>query len=491
MDKTYILSIDQSTQGTKALLFDQNGDLVCKSSLPHKQLINEQGWVSHDLEEIFQNTIHAVKNVVEKALIDKRQIAGLGITNQRETSAVWDRRSGKPVAPAVVWQCSRAKDICEQIEKQGYSDMIREHTGIPPSPYFPASKLSWLLKNTCGAKELQQQGNLGLGTIDTWILYRLTKGKVYKTDYSNASRTQLFNIHTLRWDHEICRIFGLQPEELAEVCDSNAIYGETDFEGYLEKPIPICSVLGDSHGALFGQGCLSVGTAKATYGTGSSVMMNVGMQPILSKNGLVTSLAWGIDGNVPYVLEGNINYTGAVISWLIKDLNLIASSAETEALAKSANSEDGTYLVPAFTGLGAPYWNSNARAVISGISRTTGKRELVKAALESIAYQITDVVEAMERDAETAMQELHVDGAPTNNSYLMQFQSDIAQIPILLPEIKELSGMGAAYMAGLTLGIYDKTVFNKVKRHRFLPQMASALRNSKYNGWKYAVNKAT
>ena len=385
MEKKYVLAIDQSTQGTKAILFDTKGHLVCRQDLPHTQWINEKGWVSHDLTEIYQNTIQAVKNVVEASSISKEEIACIGISNQRETSAAWKKETGEPLADAIVWQCARAEEICAQIRAQGVAEQIREKTGLNLSPYFPASKYAWLQEQVEAVKKAKEAGNLCLGTIDTWLLYKLTKGAVYATDYSNASRTQLFNIHTLEWDREICGWFDIDTENLPKVCDSSFSYGYTDFEGYLEQPIPITGVIGDSQGALFGQGCVEKGMVKATYGTGSSVMMNIGKKAVLSESGLVTSLAWGLHGKVSYVLEGNINYTGAVITWLKEEIGLITSPGETQELAEAANPKDQTYLVPAFSGLGAPYWKPEAKAILFGMSRTTGKREIVKAALESIA----------------------------------------------------------------------------------------------------------
>lgn len=487
MDKKYILSIDQSTQGTKALLFNKEGTLVCRSDLPHKQMINEEGWVSHDLDEIYQNTIQVVKALIKKAGIGKEEIAGLGISNQRETSAVWSRKTGKPLTDAIVWQCARAKEICKEAKLQERAELIFQSTGLQLSPYFPAAKFAWVLNHVEGARQKQADTELMFGTIDTWLIYKLTGGAAYKTDYSNASRTQLFNLKTLKWDEEVCSCFGLRAKDMAEVCDSNAQFGETNFEGYLDTPIPICAVLGDSHGALFGQGCLQKGMIKCTYGTGSSIMMNIGDSPVFSKHGVVTSLAWGINGKVNYVLEGNINYTGAVINWLIKDLQLIDSPAETQALARVANPADKTYLVPAFTGLGAPYWDSEAKANISGISRTTGRAELVKAALCSIAYQITDVLEAMKKDAGIEIKELRADGGPTRNDYLMQFQSDIGDMKVRVPKAEELSGIGAAYMAGLHLQIFDESVFLKIEGKDFTPKMERFVREEQYNGWREAV----
>ncbi|MCI9197672.1 MAG: glycerol kinase GlpK [Lachnospiraceae bacterium] len=485
----YVLGIDQSTQGTKALLFDGAGSLLGRADLPHRQMIDARGWVEHDPEEIYQNTIDVVKHLVEKTGIDKNDIRVMGISNQRETALVWDRLTGKPVYAAVVWQCARGASICEEIEGLGKADMIRGRTGLQLSPYFSAAKIAWILRNVDGVRERADRGELCCGTIDSWLVYKLTGKKEFRTDYSNASRTQMFHIGKLKWDEEICSLFKIPMSALAEVTDSNGYYGDTDLEGYLDHPIPIHGVLGDSHGALFGQGCLDKGMIKATYGTGSSVMMNIGGSPVYSDR-VVTSLAWGMDGKVDYVLEGNINYTGAVITWLKDDLQLIQSPAETQALAEAANPLDETYLVPAFSGLSAPYWDSQARAVIYGMTRTTKRAELVKAALESIVYQITDVMTVMGQESGIPIEALRVDGGPTKNSYLMQFQSDMAQIPVQVPPMEELSGIGAAYAAGLGAGIYQKgQLFGKTERKEYRPAMAKELREKKYTGWNKAVSK--
>lgn len=499
--KKYVLAIDQSTQGTKAILFDQDGQLFCRTNLPHRQIVNDRGWVSHNLEEIYGNTIQVIKDVVDKAGIDKAEIACLGINNQRETSAAWERKTGRPLAHAIVWQCSRAENICERIKnnvlvdperKSGgfnsVSDIIRWKTGLNLSAYFPAAKYAWLQENMEEVKQAKKKENLCFGTIDSYLLYRLTGGKAYATDYSNASRTQLYNIHTLEWDSELCNWFGIRTTELPEVRNSNADFGMTDVEGYFTHPIPICGVLGDSQAALFGQGCIEPGMVKATYGTGSSVMMNMGTEYVMSQKGLVTSLAWGIDGTVNYVLEGNINYTGSVISWLKDDIELIESPSETEALAREANTNDMTYLVPAFSGLGAPYWHPEAKAMIYGMSRTTGKREIVRAALDSIAYQIADVIHAMQDERKVL--QLRVDGGSSKNSYLMQFQSDILGVEVRLSKCEESSASGAAYMAGLSIGLYDKkSIFAEANRECFHPIMTEQKRKEKYEGWKDAIKK--
>lgn len=486
MKKQYILSIDQSTQGTKALLFDGQGKLLRRKDKAHRQIINEKGWVSHDGEEIYRNTIQVLQELITESGIAQEEIGALGISNQRETSVAWDRKTGNPLGHAIVWQCSRAESICQELQE--YGEMIREKTGMPLSPYFPAAKYAWLLRNREGAKELLNQGDLCLGTIDSYLVFRLTGG-VHKTDYSNASRTQLFHLEKGCFDEEICHVFGIPMECLPEIADSDALYGMTDLEGFLQKPIPIHGVLGDSHAALFGQACLKKGMIKATYGTGSSIMMNVGEKPIFSKSGIVSSVGFKIGGKLSYVLEGNLNYTGAVITWLKKDLQLIETDSETESLAYGANPADTTCIVPAFTGLGAPYWDSNARAAVIGMTRTTGKAEFVKAALSCIAQQITDIVEAMETDSGMTVEELRVDGGPTRNTFLMQLQSDLTGSRVQVPETEELSGMGAAFAAGMAAGLYTEKVFEAIHRTAYEAQMAEEQRQKLRSVWKKAVDK--
>lgn len=481
MSAKTVLAIDQSTSGTKALLFDERGELLGRHDLPHEQKINSQGWVSHDPMEIYRNALAAVKALLEETAADPASIAALGISNQRETALVWDRDTGLPVADAVVWQCARAQGICDRIQNQG--ELVRQKTGLNLSPYFPAAKWAWLLENT---PDLAGK-NLCAGTIDAWLVYKLTGGKVFATDYSNASRTQLFNLTTLERDEELCKLFGVPVEILPQVRFSDGDFGQTDLEGLLSHPVPIRGVLGDSHGALFGQGCHKPGMIKATYGTGSSVMMHIGGKPVFSQQGVVTSLAWGMAGKVSYVLEGNINYTGAVTKWVVEDLGLLSSSKEAGPVAQQADPSDTTYLIPAFTGLGAPYWDSGAKGVFCGMSRTTGRAEIVKAAEECIAYQITDVIQAMGQEAGVEIDQLRVDGGPTKDRYLMQFQSDILGIPVAVPEREELSAMGAAFCAGIAAGVYSKEIFQGVRRQNYTPQMEEETRQAKYAGWKQAV----
>lgn len=489
MDK-YILAVDQSTQGTKGLLFDADGKLNARCDRPHAQIVNDRGWVEHDPEEIYANTLAVVQDVVEKAGIAKEQILAFGISNQRETALAWDRASGKPVCNAIVWQCARGAEICRRLDAGDFAQKVKQTTGLRLSPYFSAAKLAWILENVEGARRKVEEGSLCMGTVDSWLIFRLTGGRSFKTDYSNASRTQLFNITSLQWDPEICRAFGIPGRCLAQVRDSDSVFGETDFEGFLPKPVSICGVLGDSHGALFGQGCLYPGMMKATYGTGSSVMMNIGSRPVFSKD-VVTSLAWGMGGKVDYVLEGNINYTGAVISWLKDDLQLIRSAGEVQSLAEKANPEDRTYLVPAFTGLGAPYWDSDATAVLTGMTRTTGKAEIMRAAENCIAYQIADIVECMRKQSGIPVTELRADGGPTRDGYLMQFQSDIIGLPVSVPGLQELSGIGAAFAAGISAGLYDRGgIFNRTRYTEYGSKMPAAKREVLLSGWKQAVTLA-
>lgn len=485
----YILSIDQSTQGTKAMLFDAAGQLTARADRAHRQYVNEKGWVSHDLDEILSNTLAVARDVLAKADVRPEQIVAVGISNQRETVAAWNRTTGEPVGKAIVWQCARAKDICEKLT--AHADTVQQKTGIPLSPYFSAPKMAWILQNEPGAAELAEKNELCLGTIDSFLVSHLTEEKAFKTDYSNASRTQLFNIHTLQWDEELCRIYGVPEICLPEVCMSDSVFGYTTFGGLLKTPVPLCGVLGDSHAALLGQNCRTPGQTKATYGTGSSVMMQTGGRLVTSNCGLVTSLAWGLDGRVEYVLEGNLNYTGAVITWLKKDAALLASDSESELLARMANPADKTYFVPAFTGLGAPYWDSEATGLLTGITRTTGKAELVKAGVECIGYQITDLVQRMAQDAGLPLAELRVDGGPTANTYLMQFQSDMAQVEVSVPEIQELSGFGAACAAGFSCGFYDPAIIHsQLHRHSYTPKMSAEERSGRYAGWQSAVRQA-
>ena len=484
-----IIGIDQSTQGTKALVIDGSGALAGHAALSHRQIINDCGWVSHDPEEIYHNTLEVCRLALEDAGASPADVAGVGISNQRETTVAWDATSGKPVCDAIVWQCSRAKGLCEKVAAQDRAaSVVHSRTGLELSPYYPAAKMMWIMRNVEGCWDLARAGKLRLGTIDSWLVWNMTEGREFRCDYSNASRTQLFDIDALAWSPEVCSIFGIDPACLPEVTDSDALFGITTLGGLLPVAVPIHGVLGDSHAALFGQGCLFEGQAKATYGTGSSVMMNVGTKPVRSEHGLSTSLAWRMGGTTNYVLEGNINYTGAVISWLKDDLGLIGSTSEVEPLCREAVKDDELYFVPAFTGLGAPHWVSDATARIVGMTRTTHRAEIVRAATESIAYQIADVVSAMEADSGITLEQLRVDGGPTANGYLMQFQSDLLDTPIRVPAASEMSALGAGWCAGIALGLYDRNVMLRdAARSTYEPLMDREECAKRRAGWAAAV----
>ncbi len=485
----FVLGIDQSTQGTKVLLFDRDGSIICRTDRPHRQIINDKGWVSHDPGEIYHNLIDAVREITGAYPGCITDTAAVGISNQRETCAVWDD-TGAPVLPAIVWQCGRAAAITEAIKASdpAAAARVKEITGLNLSPYFSAAKMAWYMQQPEVKAAAEQGATIHLGTMDSYLVYRLTGGRVFRTDAGNASRMQLMDLTALTWSSEMLDLFGIPAAALPEIADSNSTgFGATDFEGLLQTPAPILGVLGDSHAALFGHGCILPGMAKATYGTGSSIMMNTGDTLIRSRD-LVSCAAWRIHGIPAYCLEGNINYTGAVITWLKDDVHLIDSVSELEPLVLTANPEDTTVLVPAFTGLSAPYWDSNARASIVNMSRTTGRAEIAKAAQCSIAYQIQDVLSAMSRDAGMALTEIRVDGGPTRNRTLMQFQSDIADCRLMVPDHEELSAMGAAYLAGITAGIYDAEHIRDASSYTaYAPAMEEAERAALLDRWQDAV----
>ena len=485
MEKTnFILSVDQSTSGTKAILFDTAGQLVDRCDRAHRQIVNELGWVEHDGEEIYRNLIGAVGDLLSKTGVSPSQVVAAGISNQRETGIMWER-GGRPLYNAVVWQCARGAALCDELERRGAAETVKAKTGLRLSPYFTAAKFGWLMQNVPEVRGAAQRGALMAGTIDAWLVYRLTGN--HCTDYSNASRTQLFNIHTLQWDAELCEMFGVPLSALPRVCDSNAEFGISTFEGLFPQGIPIRCVMGDSHAALFAQGCTEPGLGKATYGTGSSVMINVGRTPV-SSDSLVTSLAWGMDGQVDYVLEGNINYTGAVINWLRDDIHLIDDAAEVEPFAQSVEDNGGVYLVPAFSGLGAPYWNSRAQAMFCGMTRKTKKAHLIRAAEECIAYQITDVVRQAQQ-AGVALRELRT-GGPTRDAFLMQFQADQLGIPVQASRTQELSGAGVAFGAGLAAGMYTPELLAAGRSAKEYLPLQSPQTAVWYAGWQRAVRAA-
>ena len=483
----YIVAIDQSTQSTKALLFDSQGRIRLRVDRPHRQIIDERGYVEHDPEEIYRNLLALIPELIEKTGVDPKDIAAVSISNQRETAVMWEKATGKPVYNAVVWQCARGAAICDSLEK--HAEAVQRKTGLKLSPYFSAAKLAWILQNVPGVRERAEKGEICCGTVDSYLLYRLTGGKEFRTDYSNASRTQLFNIHALQWDEELLSLFGIPACCMARVTDSDGLFGMTDFEGALPAPVPIHCAMGDSHAALFAQGCLEKGMIKVGYGTGSSIMMNIGEKPLLSDLGVVTSLAWKLKGQVNYILEGNVNYSGAIVTWLKDQAGLLKSAAESQALAEQANPNDKTYLVPAFSGLGAPYWRSDVSAAFIGMGRATGRAEMVKAGLEAIAYQITDIVQLMQQEANIPEIELRVDGGPSRNAWLMQFQSDMLKSSVLAPEAEELSCVGVAYAAGMALGIYKDSIFENNRYFRYEPKMDEETRRQKHAGWKEAVRR--
>ncbi|MFB6320613.1 glycerol kinase GlpK [Saccharicrinis sp. FJH54] len=489
----YILSIDQSTSATKAILFNKQGKLISRTTVPHKQYYPQPGFVEHDPEEIFDNTLEGIHKTLEDADIREDEIAALAITNQRETVMIWDKNTGKPVYNATVWQCQRGAHYCDQLKEKGYSDMIMQKTGLIIDPYFSASRLHWIMQNVEGLNEKAEKGALLMGTMDTWLLWKLTGGKIHATDYSNACRTMLFNIHTLDWDDELIALFGLQKNMFPEVKFSNDIFGYTDPEIIFKTPLPIAGLLGDSHAALFGQNCFEPGMAKATYGTGSSMMMNIGTEPRNAPDGLVTSIGYGLDETVYYVYEGNIHCTGDTLNWLKNEIQLINDASETEPLARSVENNNGVYLVPAFVGLGAPYWDNQARACLSGMPRNTTKAHIVRAALESIAYQIKDLISLMELKGGINLKELRVDGGPTRNIFLMQFQSDMLDRDVSRSEIEEVSALGSTFMAGLATGFWkdmDEIKSLRVHGQLFESGMQPKEREKLYKGWQKAVARA-
>ena len=487
----YVMGIDQSTQGTKVILFDLEGKIAFQAVKPHKQFINDKGWVEHDPNEIWRNVKTLAQEITQGNGISASDIIAIGISNQRETSLAWNRSTGESIYPAIVWQCARGAAICDELEAQGLKTLVKDNTGLPLSPYFSAAKLAWIMRNVPEAAKLAGEKNLCMGTVDSWLIHKMTGGKVFKTDYSNASRTQLFNIKALAWDEKICVAFDIPIDALPEVTFSDSLFGKTTFDGVFDVEVPIWAMLGDSHAALFGQGSHTAGQAKATYGTGSSIMLNTGESLIQTEQGIASTIAWGMNEKISYALEGNINYTGASITWLKDDLKLIASAAETETLARQSNPSDKSYFVPAFTGLGAPYYDNDATGIFAGITRVTGKNEMVRAVVDSIAYQIYDVIHLMEEVSGGELVNLKVDGGSTRNAYLMQFQSDILNKPVAVPPLAELSAMGAAYCAGIAAGFYDREkVFAGLSWKQYAPNMNADERDKLLKGWSTAIKKA-
>ena len=492
MENKYILAIDQGTTSSRAIVFDKKGNKISQAQMEFRQIFPNSGWVEHDAEEIWHTTYEVIKEAVNREDIDTKDIAGIGITNQRETTVIWDRETSEPIYNAIVWQSRQSKDICEDLINKGYTDLIHEKTGLLINPYFSASKIKWILDNVEGAREKAKEGKLAFGTIDTWLIWKLTKGKVHVTDYTNASRTCLFNIHTLSWDDELLELFGVEKSMLPEVKSSSEIYGyATRLSELGETLIPIAGIAGDQQASLFGQGCFKEGDLKNTYGTGCFMLMNTGDKPVLSNNGLLTTIAWGIDGKVTYALEGSVFVAGSSVQWLRDGLRFFEDARFSEIYATRIASCEGVYVVPSFVGLGAPYWDDDARGAIFGITRATSKEHIIRATLEAIAFQSKDVMEVMKAESMTKITHLAVDGGACANNFLMQFQSDILHCNILRPKNLETTALGAAYLAGLATGVYKNTQeVAKMKEVEkiFVPSRTITNVEKIYNGWKEAVN---
>lgn len=488
--KKYILAFDQGTTSSRAILFDNSGEIIGVSQKEFKQIYPKSGWVEHDAMEIWGSQSGVSREVLETTGIRPHEVAAIGITNQRETTVVWNKNTGKPVYNAIVWQCRRTAEICDKLKEDGWEEKIKAKTGLVIDAYFSATKIKWILDNVEGAREAANKGELLFGTIDTWLVWNLTRGAVHATDYSNASRTMLYNIHSLEWDDEILDALEIPKSLLPKVMPSSGIFGHTDKNTFGGSEIPIAGIAGDQQAALFGQTCFESGMAKNTYGTGCFMLMNTGDKPIESKHGLLTTIAWGIDGEVKYALEGSIFIAGAAIQWLRDELKLVYDAPQSEYYANLVDDTDGVYVVPAFTGLGAPYWDMYARGAIFGLTRGTKREHIVRATLESIAYQVKDVLEAMQQDSGISLSELMVDGGAAANNFLMQFQSDILNVPVQRPVVLETTAQGAAYLAGLAVGFWNSKEDIKLNRsieNEFTATMSDDVRSKLYDGWKNAV----
>lgn len=487
--KKYVMALDQGTTSSRCILFDRQGNVCSLAQKEFSQIYPKPGYVEHDPMEIWSSQVSVAVEAVSKIQASQEEIAAIGITNQRETTIVWDKATGKPVYNAIVWQCRRTADTIDALNAAGYGDMIREKTGLVPDAYFSASKIKWILDHVEGARERAQKGELLFGTVDTWLIWNLTGGKAFVTDYTNASRTMLFNIHTLEWDEEILKLFDIPVCMLPEVKPSSCMYGVTDCPG-LDGAIPIAGAAGDQQAALFGQCCFETGDVKNTYGTGCFLLMNTGKTPVTSKNGLITTIAIGTAEGVEYALEGSVFVAGAAVQWLRDELQVVRKASETEQIAERVQDTEGAYVVPAFTGLGAPYWDQYARGVIVGITRGFNREHLVRGVLESIAYQVSDILQAMEADAGVDLQQLKVDGGAAANNFLMQFQADILDAEVLRPQCIETTALGAAYLAGLAVGYYkDRQEIreNWAVQRKFTAQMEDERRKQLLKGWKKAV----
>ncbi len=493
MKDKYILALDQGTTSSRAIVFDRQGNSVSSAQKEFHQIYPQPGWVEHDPQEIWSTQVGVAAEALSNVGLDGTSIAAIGITNQRETTIVWDRETGKAIYNAIVWQDRRTASFCDELKNRGLAEKIREKTGLLVDSYFSATKIRWILENVDGAQQLAAQGRLAFGTVDTWLVWNMTRGKQHVTDVSNASRTMLFNIHTMEWDDELLQIMGVPRNMLPEVRSSSEVYGHTEISSFGAE-IPLAGIAGDQQAALFGQMCTQPGMVKNTYGTGCFMMMNTGSKPITSKNNLLTTVAWKIGDKVSYALEGSIFIGGAVVQWLRDGLGIIRTSAEVEALARSVSSTDGVYLVPAFSGLGAPHWNPHARGTVFGITRGTTSAHYARAALDSIAYQTMDVLKAMEADSGIVIPELRVDGGATANNLLMQFQSDILGVDVVRPKITETTALGAAYLAGLAVGYWSSTGDVQGQwqlDQRFHPELPDKEVQACVKGWQRAIVAAT
>lgn len=491
--KKYILSLDQGTTSSRAIIFNKEGEILGTSQSEFTQIYPKPGWVEHDPMDIWGTQSGVARQVIEKTGIKTNEIAAIGITNQRETTILWDKNTGRPIYNAIVWQCRRTAQICDELKEKGLADKIKEKTGLVIDAYFSGTKIKWILDNVEGAREKAERGEILFGTVDTWLIWNLTRGKVHVTDYSNASRTMLFNIKDLKWDDELLKELNIPKAILPDVKPSSHVYGHTDKGTFGGSEIPIAGDAGDQQSALFGQLCFEPGTAKNTYGTGCFMLMNTGEKPIKSKSGLLTTIAWGVGGKVEYALEGSIFIAGAAIQWLRDELRLVYDSAQSEYYANLVDDTNGVYLVPAFTGLGAPYWDMYARGGIYGITRGTKREHIVRATLESIAYQTRDVLEAMQEDSGIELKNLKVDGGASVNNFLMKFQSDILCVPVRRPKVLETTALGAAYLAGLAVGFWkDKDEIKErwVLDKEFVECMEEEKREKLYSGWKKAVKRS-
>lgn len=485
----YIMALDSGTTSNRCILFNQAGEICAVAQKEFTQIFPQPGWVEHDADEIFETQLSVARQALASIGANAADIAAIGITNQRETTILWNRRTGQPICNAIVWQCRRTTEICQQLQGRGLTQAIREKTGLVIDPYFSGTKICWILENIPGARALAEQGDLLFGTVETWLIWKLTGGRVHVTDYSNASRTMLFNINTLQWDEDILNWLDIPRSLLPTPMPSSCRYGQTEPQ-FFGAPIPISGAAGDQQAALFGQACFTPGDSKCTYGTGAFLLMNTGKKPILSHNGLITTVAWGLDGEVSYALEGSIFVAGAAIQWLRDELHLIETAADSEYLAKRVPDTNGCYVVPAFTGLGAPYWDAFARGAIVGLTRGVNQNHIIRATLDSITYEIHDVLSAMEADAGIRLSSLKVDGGASANNYLMQTQADVNAAPVDRPKCVETTAAGAAYLSGLSVGFWkDQAQLCAIRQtdRTFQPKLSEQERAGRLEGWKKAV----